>query len=192
VLDPERLRRYLDATEHRPPQPLFGTLEPHLPPAGDALDLGCGAGRGTTWLLERGLSVVAVDISEDALARVRRRVPPGAQVRTVCARFEDLDPPPCDVAVAVYSPFFLEPDAHGAFWARLVAAIRRGGVFAGHFLGPRDTWATRGLTVLDRSAVEALLAPFEVLHLLEEDADGTTALGERKHWHTFHVVARRR
>lgn len=52
------------------------------PPA-SLLELGCGTGRVTAQLVERGYPVTAVDESAAMLARVR-----GAQ--TVCARIEDL------------------------------------------------------------------------------------------------------
>lgn len=46
-----------------------------LPRSGAALDLGCGDGLETTRLLDRGLAVTAVDISEQALARAGQRNP---------------------------------------------------------------------------------------------------------------------
>ncbi|MFJ5549422.1 class I SAM-dependent methyltransferase [Streptomyces sp. NPDC093225] len=55
-----------------------------VPPGGRILELGCGAGRVTHPLVERGFRVTAVDESREMLDRVR-----GA--RTVCATIEDLD-----------------------------------------------------------------------------------------------------
>lgn len=46
---------------------------------GSILDLGCGAGHDTRFLVERGFPVVAVDFSEEAL-RIAHRVAPEASV----------------------------------------------------------------------------------------------------------------
>ena len=40
--------------------------------------------------------------------------------------------------------------------------------------------------------VEALLDGFDLERFDEVENDGQTALGEAKHWHLFHIVARRR
>ena len=62
---------------------------------GWALDLGAGEGRTTLWLAERGWRVTAVDFSDVALDRGRRRVEatgvPGA-VEWVCEDLVDFDP----------------------------------------------------------------------------------------------------
>jgi tellurite methyltransferase len=42
-----------------------------------------------------------------------------------------------------------------------------------------------------RDEVLTLLRGLEVEHLQEIDEDGTTAVGDAKHWHLFHVVARK-
>ncbi len=55
-----------------------------VPAGGSILELGCGAGRVTHALVERGFAVTAVDESPEMLARVR-----GA--RTVLSPIEDLD-----------------------------------------------------------------------------------------------------
>ncbi|MFF2217397.1 class I SAM-dependent methyltransferase [Streptomyces antibioticus] len=55
-----------------------------VPAGARILELGCGVGRVTHPLLERGFSVTAVDESQDMLDRVR-----GA--RTIRSRIEDLD-----------------------------------------------------------------------------------------------------
>ncbi len=46
-----------------------------FPSGCDLLELGCGPGRDTKFLTERGFRVVAVDISQDALAACAREVP---------------------------------------------------------------------------------------------------------------------
>ena len=45
---------------------------------------------------------------------------------------------------------------------------------------------------LDRAAALDLLAEFEVEMFEEEESDGVTPRGKPKHWHIFHIVARRR
>jgi SAM-dependent methyltransferase len=42
---------------------------------GHALDLGCGIGQNTAFWRERGFSVVSADLSETALAELKRRIP---------------------------------------------------------------------------------------------------------------------
>ncbi|MFI6440013.1 class I SAM-dependent methyltransferase [Streptomyces sp. NPDC050759] len=55
-----------------------------VPAGAHILELGCGVGRMTRPLLERGFTITAVDESPDMLERVR-----GA--RTICSTIEDLD-----------------------------------------------------------------------------------------------------
>nr|WP_030762745.1 MULTISPECIES: class I SAM-dependent methyltransferase [unclassified Streptomyces] len=55
-----------------------------VPAGAHVLELGCGVGRVTHPLLERGFTVTAVDESQEMLDRVR-----GA--RTICSTIEDLD-----------------------------------------------------------------------------------------------------
>jgi hypothetical protein len=42
-----------------------------------------------------------------------------------------------------------------------------------------------------RDAVERLLGGWDIVELEEEDHPGKTKLGEPKHWHIFHILARR-
>ena len=47
------------------------------------------------------------------------------------------------------------------------------------------------MTFHTRADVEALLEGFEIEHLEEEEDDSVTPRGEAKHWHVFHIVARK-
>ncbi len=46
-----------------------------LPPQATVLDLGCGAGRDSEYLHQKGLQVIAVDLSENLIAEAKKRRP---------------------------------------------------------------------------------------------------------------------
>ena len=69
--------------------------------------------------------------------------------------------------------------------------LRPGGRFCGQLFGDRDTWAAEGVTCFSRPQVDALLSGLSVETLDEEEQDSQDALGNPKHWHVFHVVARK-
>lgn len=137
------------------------------------------------------MHVVAVDASEVGLNYLRKALPSDSDVELICSNFQDLQLSTYDVAVACFSLFFLPPDDFGRFWPRVVHSIRPGGLFAGQFLGVNDSWNERDFTLHEKGDVEGLLKGFKVLMLTEEENDGQTALGEFKHWHVFHVIARK-
>lgn len=51
--------------------PVFSSHADQFPVAGSALDVACGAGRGSLWLAERGLDVWGLDVSSVAITRAR-------------------------------------------------------------------------------------------------------------------------
>ncbi len=68
----ERHRRAATPTP-RAPEPLDdrADLEALIPRSGTALDVACGTGSQALWLAERGLHVVAIDVSPVAIATLR-------------------------------------------------------------------------------------------------------------------------
>ena len=137
--------------------------------------------------------MVAIDGEQDAIDRLRASVA-GADDRleTEVARFEDAHWPSCDLVNASFSLPFCPPDRFDAVWRRIVDSIRPGGRFAGQLFGDRDEWAGSGISVQTRAELDELLRPFDVERLEEVDEDGSTITGRPKHWHLFHVVARKR
>lgn len=189
----ENWPEYFKVSLEKPLHPLWTQIDPLLREGQVALDLGCGVGSGTLHMLERGLKVIAVDQEPEAIEILKGRLPEGAQAHLVKAQFQDLglDPASLDVVIAFFSLFLLRFWEFGPVWQRLLGALKPGGIFAGQILGVNDEWAERGYVVHTRAEVESLLHPFEILHFEEVERDGETLLREPKHWHIFHVVARK-
>lgn len=186
---------YYDAAKDNPPRPtLLMALDAWSGSPGFALDLGCGAGRDTLTLLARGWRVHAIDVEQDAFARLERSVPAKERVRLTWAlrQFEGIDLPKANLANASFSLPFCHPGMFPRLWQSLVSALYPGGIFAGHLFGDRDSWSGRAeMTILSRLEVARLLEGWDVIELRETEWDGETALGQPKHWHLFEIVARR-
>ncbi|MEQ8194902.1 MAG: class I SAM-dependent methyltransferase [Rhodospirillales bacterium] len=65
-------------------------LNSHVPKQGRVLELGCGTGVYTQWLHNRGLDVVALDISDKMIAAARQRCPHAIYLQADCER-PDID-----------------------------------------------------------------------------------------------------
>jgi tellurite methyltransferase len=185
--------RFYGFTTGSPPWPLLMRAAGLAPRKGSALDLGAGAGRDTRYLLEQGFAVTAVDADPRAVALLAALWQD--RLRVVQSAFEDFAfaSATYDLISAQFALPFIARDRFAGVFARLKAALVPGGIFAGQFFGVHDEWNTpeRSMTFLTREEVEALLSGLETIELSEEDADGHTADGSPKHWHVFHILARR-
>jgi membrane dipeptidase len=184
--------RYFAAAGDDPRPTLVDAVARFAEP-GLAVDLGCGAGRDTAELLRRGWRVLAIDREQEAIDRLHALVgPDSSQLESRRERFETASWPPCDLVNASFSLPFCSADEFAAVWRRIVDSLHPGGRFSGQLLGERDDWAGSGVVVHTRAQVAELFEPFEVEAINEFDGDGSTAVGTRKHWHLYHVVARKR
>lgn len=183
---------YYAATASRPLHPLYLELQRFFSPPGQALDLGCGVGTGTLWLAEQGFDVHAVDREKEAIEKLIERKPCFACISTELADFAclELEPDSFDVVTAQFSLFFMPRADFDQFWPRLTDSIRCNGLFMGTFLGINDTWANQYTTHM-LGDIEDLLYDFSIEYHEEAERDGLTALGDSKHWHVHHVIARK-
>ena len=183
---------FYDAVAQRPPhETLLGAVARFDAP-GFAVDLGCGDGRDTVELLRRGWRVLAIDAQAEGIRRLRERVEEDAELVTVVARFEDARWSEADLVNSSFALPFCSPDHFDDVWRRIRESIASGGRFSGQLFGDRDGWVgTRDMTFHTLPEAEALFQGLELERFDEVEEDGQTATGNAKHWHVFHVVARR-
>lgn len=177
-------------TKDSPPWPLLQRAAALAPEHGRALDLGAGAGRDTRYLLAHGFEVTAVDAEPRSVELLSALDQP--RLRVVRSSFGDFPFATYELISSQFALPFMPPDRFREVFTRLKAALAPGGIFAGQFFGVHDEYASRTtMTFLTRAEAESLLADLETLEFTEEDADGHKADGTPKHWHVFHVLARK-
>jgi len=191
---PERFAAYIAARRFDPPRPLLIKAAGLAEPKDHALDAGAGALNATKYLLSAGFQHVTALDSSPASQRFAEELP-ADRVDFVLARFEDFVFPTSayDLANAEFSLPFIGTPTFASVFSGLLGSIKTGGLFTGQLFGPKDSWnePESGMNFHSRRDIEQLLNGWAIVELTEEDHPGKTKLGEDKHWHIFHIIARR-
>jgi SAM-dependent methyltransferase len=183
--------KFYEITRTSPPWPRLQRAVALVEHKGDALDLGAGAGRDTVYLLQEGFHVTAVDRERSSIAILEAL--PQQNLKLVQSAFVDFPFETYDIINAQYALPFNPPETFNQLWAKIKQALRPRGIFTGQFFGIHDEWNKPDvpMTFHSKEQVEELLSDLEIVELREEDSDGTTADKTPKHWHVFHIIARK-
>ncbi|MBV9585858.1 MAG: class I SAM-dependent methyltransferase [Alphaproteobacteria bacterium] len=189
-----RFADYIEARRFDPPRPLLIKAAGLVSRKERALDAGAGALNATKYLLSAGFEhVTALDAApraQDVAAELA-----DDRLTFVLSRFEDFDFPASryDLVNAEFSLPFIRPRNFTSTFTKLLNSVKPGGIFTGQLFGPNDSWNVEnsGMTFLTRAEAEAFFRDFELVQVEEEDHPGTTKLGEPKHWHIFHIIAKK-
>jgi tellurite methyltransferase len=176
-------------TKDKPHWPLLAQAVSLLTHREYALDLGCGAGRDTRYLLDQGFYVTAVDSNLQAIALLADF--PQDRLRAVQASFEAFEFETYDLINAHFALPFTPKERFHQVFARVKHALNPGGIFVGQFFGVNDEWNTpeNRMTFFTKDQAEDELNGLRVVEFREEDVDGHVADGTPKHWHVFHIIA---
>ena len=180
-------------TRERPPWPRMIRAASLVTHRERALDLGCGAGRDTRYLLEQGFQVTAVDSDANAMAILATF--PQEKLRAVHSSFVGFAFDNYDLINAHFSLPFLPREQFYAVFGKVREALNLEGIFVGQFFGILDQWNTEeravAMTFLTREEALQALEGLDVIEFEEEDIDSVVADGSPKHWHVFHIIARK-
>ena len=190
-------KNYYEQTKNRPPSKLLIKALPFVKDKDCALDLGSGALKDSKYLLSEGFKEVrAVDkepLPEDTASNISDIK--DQRFHFTQSAFEKFEFPSnkFDLINASYSLPFILPDRFLMVWNSIKNSLKNGGVFTGQFFGVKDEWNTSKNNMTFHTLEEAknLFKDFEILDFEEEEKDGQTADGQAKHWHVFHMIARK-
>jgi tellurite methyltransferase len=184
---------YLRLARHRPPRPLLVEALPFVEHRDAAIDLGSGALNDSRLLVREGFrQVIALDhapIAQSIADTLR-----ADRFSYVISAFEDYDFPAAafDLVNAQFALPFIRPRAFSAVFGAILGSRKPGGILAGQLFGDRDEWKNDpNMSFHTEAEARALLMELEVLTFREMDGDAETTMGEMKHWHIFHIIARK-
>ena len=189
---------YYTNVANRPPRAtviLANKLSENMSGEKYALDLGSGSGRDTKFLLENDWSVLAIDGEKVGINTLLQSI--GGKYKekleTQVRTFEKLKlNQRFDLINSSYALPFCKPEYFPDLWMKITEAIKIGGMISGHLFGIHDQMAKNtNMNFHSKEDVSKLFENFQFEFFEEEEKDGPTASDNIKHWHIFHIVAKR-
>lgn len=161
---------------------------------GNAIELGCGAGRDTIYLIKNGWNVLAID-REDVSSRIQSKLNKEEvkKFKFSQQKFENIKLEKNNLVVANFSIPFCNKKNFKELWNKINNSILKDGYFVGNFFGNNDEWKStkEEMTFMTKKQVLELFENFEIIEIKEVEKDNLTGLGKMKHWHIFNVIAKK-
>ena len=188
-----KITNYFKITQNKPPSLWLVEAVKLLKQTGNALDLGCGAGSDTKFLLEKGFKVTAVDINPETEKYIKKLLHQ-KNLNFVVSSFENFEFPKkeYDLINAFFSLPFTNRDVFDEVFIKMKKSLKPEGIFVGQLFGVNDDWAklpTAKTTFHTKKEAKQLFKDWKLIRFVEQDRDGTLADGTPKHWHSFHIMA---
>ncbi len=151
------------------------------------VDLGCGTGNDTEFLITKGFKVTAIDSEEQVKDILDRKIIDKTNLDVVIGDFSKIEIPKADLILANMSLFFVK-DNFDEFFKNLLERINKKGFIVANFLGKEDDWNT-SKTTIEKEKLLDYFKNFDINYFSEEKYYKDTALGKNKFWHIYTVIA---
>lgn len=97
---------------------------------GNAIDLGCGAGRDTIFLIKNNWNVTAIDREDTKnIIEANLNVKELEKFKFICQSFENIQLDKSDLIVSNYSIPFCNKNNFNDFWTKIVNSINNNRIF---------------------------------------------------------------
>lgn len=115
-------------------------------------------------------------------------------LHAITTSFEHFDFPQntYDLASTMFALPFTDPKHFTRVFEKIKSSLNPDGIFCGQFFGTHDAWSINTqITFHTINQIKDLLADLEIISIKEIEKDGVTVNGTSKHWHLFHVIAKK-
>lgn len=153
-----------------------------------AVDLGCGTGNDTEFLISKGYKVTAIDSQEEVKDIIESKNLDKDKYDVIIGDFSKIEIPKADLILANMSLFFVNDNFEG-FLKNLLKKVNKKGFIVANFLGSEDDWSGSKTTVEKERLLDYFKA-FDIKYFSEEKYYKDTALGINKFWHIYTIISK--
>lgn len=156
----------------------------------NAIDLGCGSGNESVYLLKKGVNVTCVDQQLNQSFILNRLTEDEIKnVSFIESTFEEVILPKTQALMAFFSIPFCSPNSFSKLWNKIYDCIEPNGYFVGQLFGNRDTWNNnKSINTFTIDEVREYLKRYKVLKLEEIEYINES---DNKKWHFYNIIAKK-
>ena len=156
-----------------------------------AIDLGCGSGNETVYMIKNGIKVLAIDRQLNKDFILNRLSDSEKQLISFKeSSFEDVELPRTNLLTAFFSIPFCNPNNFDELWNKIYNSIEDNGYFVGQLFGDRDAWnVVDSINTFPIDKVKEYLKKFKIIKLEEVEY---VRESDNKKWHFYDIIAQKK
>lgn len=157
----------------------------------NAIDLGCGSGNETVYMIKNGIKVLAIDrqLNQDFILN-RLSDNEKKMISFKESSFEDVELPNTKLLTAFFSIPFCNPNNFDELWTKIYNSIEDNGYFVGQLFGDRDAWnVVESINTFSIDKVKEYLKNYNIIKLEEIEY---VRKRDNKKWHFYDIIAQKK
>ena len=157
----------------------------------NAIDLGCGSGNETVYMIKNGIKVLAIDrqLNQDFILN-RLSDNEKKMISFKESSFEDVELPKTKLLTAFFSVPFCNPNNFDELWTKIYNSIEDNGYFVGQLFGDRDAWnVVESINTFSIDKVKEYLKNYNIIKLEEIEY---VRESDNKKWHFYDIMAQKK
>lgn len=156
-----------------------------------AIDLGCGSGNETVYMVKNGIKVLVIDrqLNQDFILN-RLSDSEKQLISFKESSFEDVELPKTKLLTAFFSIPFCNPNNFDELWTKIYNSIEDNGYFVGQLFGDRDAWnVVESINTFSIDKVKEYLKNYNIIKLEEIEY---VRESDNKKWHFYDIIAQKK